>query len=131
MKEVLDFLKANPVFFLATVEGDQPRVRPFGAVAEFGGKLYLTTNNGKDVYKQMQANPKVELCGWDAKGGWLRVAASIVVDPDNGARAHMLEENPNLKNMYSLDDGKYEVFYLKDATASFCSMAAAPRVVTF
>ena len=98
MNEVYAFLKKNSTFYLATDEGGQPRVRPFGAIAMFEGKLYIITSNQKDVYKQMMKNPKVELSTMDADGTWLRVAAEAVTDGRREARAHMLEENPMLKN---------------------------------
>lgn len=131
MERVLTFFKENPVFFLATAEGDQPRVRPFGAVASFEGKLYICTNNTKPVFKQMQANPRVEICGATADGSWLRVTATAVRDERREAKAQMLAENPSLKNMYNLDDGIFEVLYLGDATAVFSSFSAAPETVTF
>lgn len=131
MKEVLQFLKANPTFFLATVEGDQPRVRPFGAVCEFEGKLYLITSNEKPVFKQILANPKIEICGADVEDVWVRIRATAVTDPRKEPKITMLEDNPLLKKMYDPGDGKMEVLYLKDAEATFCSFTASPRVVKF
>jgi uncharacterized pyridoxamine 5'-phosphate oxidase family protein len=131
MKEIYDYLKKNPTFFLATVEGDQPRVRPFGVVAEFEGKLYISTSNQKKVFKQMVANPKIELSAMGQDGTWLRVEATAVHDDRNEARAQMLSENDNLKGMYTVDDGKMAVLYLKDATATIYSFKGAPKVVKF
>lgn len=131
MDEVLQFLKSAGTFYLATVEGAQPRVRPFGAILSFEGKLYLITGNKKDVFKQVQANPKVELSGTDAAGNWLRVAATLVPDARREPKEAMLEAFPNLKRMYAVDDGIMEVLYLKDATATFSSFTSAPRTVTF
>lgn len=131
MKDVLKFLKDNPTFFLATAEGDQPRVRPFGAVTEFEGKLYLITSNEKPVFQQLQENPKMEICAADANGNWLRIAATAVCDPRNEARAQMLEDVPMLKQLYAVDDGKIEVFYLSNASATFSSFTSEPRTVTF
>ena len=98
MDEVYKFLKENPIFYVATMDGDQPRVRPFGVVALFEGKLYLQTGNVKPVFKQMMANPKIELCTMGKDGtSWLRVAAEVVLDPRIEARRQMLEENPTLR----------------------------------
>ena len=132
MEEVYKFLKENPVFYVATMDGDQPRVRPFGVVALFEGKLYLQTGNVKPVYKQMTANPKIELCTTSKDGAkWLHVAATVVHDGRVEARRHMLDENPELRKLYSEEDGVGEVLYLKDATATFYSFTAAPKTVKF
>ena len=132
MEEVYKFLKENPVFYVATMDGDQPRVRPFGVVALFEGKLYLQTGNVKPVYQQMTANPKIELCTTSKDGAkWLRVAATVVHDGRVEARRHMLDENPELRKLYSEEDGVGEVLYLKDATATFYSFTAAPKTVKF
>ncbi|MBQ4347954.1 MAG: pyridoxamine 5'-phosphate oxidase family protein [Firmicutes bacterium] len=130
MKEVYDFLKKCQVYFLATMDGDQPRVRPFGTMDIFEDKLYIQTGKVKDVSKQMHANPKVELCAYDGEI-WLRISATAVEDERIEPKKHMLEAFPMLAAMYKPDDGNTEVFYLKDATASFCSMTAPPRTVTF
>ncbi len=125
MKEVLEFLRKCGVFYIATVEGDQPRVRPFGALHEFEGKIYIITSNQKPVFQQMTQNPKIEICGM-AEGKWIRVAAKAVRDDRMEARESMLEANPDLKNMYSADDGKMEVLYLADAKAVIASFTEAP-----
>ncbi|MBQ9719160.1 MAG: pyridoxamine 5'-phosphate oxidase family protein [Oscillospiraceae bacterium] len=130
MKEALEFLKKASTFYLATVEGDQPHVRPFGAVCEFKGKLYIVTNNTKDVYKQMAANPKIEISGM-AGGKWIRLKAEAVRDDRFEARKAMLDANPSLRNMYNEDDGKVEVLYLQNATATICSFSDAPVTYTF
>jgi len=130
MKEVFDFLKNCHVYYLATVEGDQPRVRPFGTIDLFEDKLYIQTGKIKDVSRQMQANPKVELCAFNGEQ-WIRIAATAVRDDRIEAKAHMLDNYPNLKAMYSAEDDNTEVLYLKDATATFSSFTAAPKVVTF
>jgi len=130
MKEVFEFLKSCQVYYLATVEGDQPRVRPFGTIDLFEDKLYIQTGKIKNVSKQMQANPKVELCAFNGEQ-WIRIAATAVRDDRIEAKAHMLDNYPNLKAMYSAEDDNTEVLYLKDATATFASFTAAPKVVTF
>ena len=130
MEEVYKFLKEAETYYLATVDGDQPRVRPFGTVDIFEGKLYIQTGKSKDVSKQIQVNPKVELCAF--KGGkWLRVAGTLVRDDRVEAKSHMLDAHPSLKNMYSAEDDNIEVLYFKDATATFSSVTEAPRTVTF
>lgn len=131
MQDVYDFLRHNETFYLATQEGDQPRVRPFGAFACFEQKLYLMTSNQKDVFRQLQNNPKLELCATGADGRWLRVSAKGILDERREAKAEMLRQNPSLGGMYSADDGKIAVFYLKDAIATFASFTESPRVVTF
>ena len=130
MEKVLEFLKEAGVYYLATVEGDQPRVRPFGTAVIFDGKLYIQTGKSKDVSKQIHANPKAELCAFK-EGKWLRVSAELVEDDRREARKAMLDSYPELRNMYSEDDGNTEVFYLKNAKAVFSSFTAAPEIIEF
>lgn len=130
MQEVYDFLKKVKTYYLATVEGDQPRVRPFGTVNLFDGKIYLQTGKVKDVSKQMAANPKVEICAFDGRE-WLRIQATAVEDDRLEARADMLDHYPELKSMYAADDGNTVVYYLKDATATFSSFTSKPRTLNF
>ncbi len=130
MNNVLEFLKDCKTFYLATCEGDQPRVRPFGAVMIYDGKLYSVTNNKKKVFKQLQENPKLELSGM-AKGKWIRVEGIAVHDDNRAARESMLAEYPSLNQMYAVDDGIMEVFYLKDVTATIYSFTGEPEVIKF
>ncbi len=130
MQRVYDYLKKCGTYYLATVEGDQARVRPFGTVDIFEGKLYIQTGKAKNVSHQMHDNAKVEICAC-AGGDWLRVQALAIEDDNLAAREHMLNAYPELKSMYAADDGNSEVFYLKDATATFYSFTNAPEVVTF
>ena len=130
MKEVYDFLKSARTYYLATAEGDQPRVRPFGTVDIFEGRLYIQTGKSKSVSKQLQANPKAAICAFDG-GRWLRVSGTLVRDDRIEAKAHMLDNYPELKAMYSADDDNTEVLYFKDAAATFSSFTEAPRTVTF
>lgn len=123
MDEVLRFLKENRTFYVATMDGDQPRVRPFGAAAVWQGRLYIVTNNQKKVFNQLQKNPRIEISAADNKGNWVRITGSAVLDPSREARVHMLDENAVLKGMYSADDGLMEVLYLEDATAVFESLS--------
>ena len=130
MKEVYDFLKSAGTYFLATVEGDQPRVRPFGTIDVFEDKLYIQTGKVKDVSKQLQANPKAELCAFK-DGVWLRVSGELVRDDRIEPKAHMLDNYPELKAMYSAEDNNTEVLYFKNATATFSSFTSAPRTIKF
>lgn len=130
MKEVYDFLKTAGTYYLATVEGDQPRVRPFGTVDIFEGRLYIQTGKSKDVSRQLQANPKAEICTFK-DGVWLRVAGELVRDDRVEAKSHMLNNYPELQAMYSAEDDNTEVLYFKDATATFSSFTAPPRTVKF
>ncbi|MBR5649488.1 pyridoxamine 5'-phosphate oxidase family protein [Pseudobutyrivibrio sp.] len=130
MQEVCEFLKKCGTYYLATVDGDQPRVRPFGTIHIFEDKLYIQTGKSKDVSKQIQKNPKVEICGF-AEGKWVRVAGELVRDDRIDAKASMLDAYPNLKGMYSAEDDNTEVLYFKNATATFSSFTDAPKTVTF
>ncbi|MCR5829387.1 MAG: endo-1,4-beta-xylanase [Lachnospiraceae bacterium] len=126
MKEVYDFLKACGVYYLATVEDDQPRVRPFGTIDMFDGGLYIQTGKVKDVSKQLQKNPKAEICAF-MDGQWLRVAGKLVRDDRREAKVHMLDAYPNLKGMYSADDDNTEVLRFEDAIATFSSFGGPSR----
>lgn len=131
MEYILNYLDENPFMFVATCDGKQPRVRPFTAKAEFEGKLYITTNNQKNVYKQMLANPQVEVCVSGKDGSWMRIEATLVHDSRREARVKMMEANPTLSSMYNVDDGLMEVLYLQNATATIYSFAEAPKVINF
>lgn len=130
MKEVYEFLKNAGTYYLATVEGNQPRVRPFGTIDVFEDKLYIQTGKVKDVSKQIQANPQVEICAF-ADGVWVRVCGKLVRDDRVEAKAHMLEAYPNLQSMYSATDDNTEVLYFEDAVATFSSFTEEPKVVKF
>ncbi|MCR5481968.1 MAG: pyridoxamine 5'-phosphate oxidase family protein [Clostridia bacterium] len=130
MQEVYDFLKKCKTYFLATVEGDQPRVRPFGTVDIFEGKLYIQTGKTKDVSKQIQANSKVEICAFDGEK-WLRIAGKLIRDDRVEPKKHMLDNFPELKAMYSAEDDNTEVLYFKDAVATFSSFTEAPKEIKF
>lgn len=130
MERVWKFLKEAGVYYLATMEGDQPRVRPFGTAHIFEGKLYIQTGKVKPVSKQLQANPKAELCAFH-NGQWLRLAGELVEDDRVEAKKSMLDAYPSLRNMYDENDGNTQVLYFKDATATFSSFTAAPEVIRF
>ena len=130
MKRVLDFLKKAEVYYLATVEGDQPRVRPFGTINEFEGKLYIQTGKVKPTSKQLAANPKAEICAFK-DGAWIRVACELVEDDRFEARKSMLDAYPNLRHMYNENDGNTQVLYMKNATATISSFGGAPVLIEF
>jgi uncharacterized pyridoxamine 5'-phosphate oxidase family protein len=130
MKEVYEFLKAAGTYYLATVDGDQPRVRPFGTVLVYEGKLYIQTGKAKPVSRQLAANPKAEICAFK-NGTWLRVAAEAVLDERIEAQESMLADYVSLQKMYKAGDGNTAVFYLKNAKATFSSFTAAPETVEF
>ena len=132
MEEVKNFIKECGAYFLATVDGDEPKVRPFGTIEIFEGKLYIQTGKSKNVSKQIQKNGKVQLCAMDKTcSKWLRLSGTLVRDDRREPKVHMLENYPSLKSMYSPDDDNTEVLYFTDATATFCSFTEAPRTVTF
>ena len=130
MKRVHDFLKSAGVYYLATVEGDQPRVRPFGTAHIFEDKLYIQTGKTKPVSRQLSANPKCELCAFK-DGVWLRVEGELVEDDRVEARKSMLDEYTNLRAMYDENDGNTQVLYLKNAVATLSSFTSAPETYKF
>ena len=130
IEKVCQFLDDVHTYYLATVEGDQPRVRPFGTALLYDGKLYIQTGKIKPVSKQIAANPKAEICAF--KGGkWLRVAGELVNDDDRDVKIAMLDKMPSLKAMYSADDDNMQMLYFKNATATFSSFTEEPEVIRF
>lgn len=130
MDKVLKFLKDVETYYLATVEGDQPRVRPFGTAHVFEEKLYIQTGKAKDVSKQLHQNPKAEICAFK-NGEWLRVSGKLIEDDRNEARQSMLDAYPSLQKMYKAGDGNTEVFYFENATAIFSSFTHEPQIIKF
>ena len=130
MQRVLDFLKKTGFYFLATVDGDQPEVRPFGTAEIIDGKLYIQTGHVKPVAKQIAANPKVAICAYDGTQ-WLRITATLVEDPRVEVKKAMLDAYPTLRSMYDENDGNTAVYYLKDAKATINSFTAAPVEIDF
>ncbi|MBQ5430664.1 MAG: pyridoxamine 5'-phosphate oxidase family protein [Lachnospiraceae bacterium] len=130
MEKVAQFLKECGTYYLATVDGDQPRVRPFGTAELFEGKLYIQTGKIKDVSKQLAANPKFEISGMN-KGEWIRVAGVLVEDDRIEAKKNMLDQNPALRKMYDENDDNTQVLYMKDVTATICSFTHEPQTYTF
>ncbi|HMM23036.1 MAG TPA: pyridoxamine 5'-phosphate oxidase family protein [Selenomonadales bacterium] len=129
MNAVRQFLTDNPVFYLATVDGNIPKVRPFGFVMDFEGKLYFCTNNQKDVYKQLKANPHFEVSTTSKTGEWLRLNGEAVFDTNRRTKQAALDAAPMLGKMYSVDDAIFEVFYIKNAEATFNDMKGASRTI--
>lgn len=130
MERVCKFLKDAGTYYLATVEGDQPRVRPFGTAHIFEGRLYIQTGKAKPVSKQLMANPKAEICTFH-NGTWVRIAGELVEDDRVEARKSMLDAYPSLRKMYDENDGNTQVFYFKNATATFSSFTSAPETIEF
>ena len=130
IERVCQFLDEAGTYYLATVEGDQPRVRPFGTALIFEGKLYIQTGKIKNVSKQLAANPKAEICAFQ-NGQWIRIAGELVNDDRREPKADMLEKMPSLKAMYSADDDNTQVLYFKNAAATFSSFTSAPETISF
>ena len=128
-ERVCQFLEEAQTYYLATVEGDQPRVRPFGTALVFEGKLYIQTGKVKNVSKQLAANPKAEICAFTG-GKWVRVTGELVSDDRREPKAAMLDKMPSLKAMYSADDDNTQVLYFRNATATFSSFTEAPETIT-
>ena len=128
IEKVVSFLEKAGTYYLATVEGDQPRVRPFGTALLWEGRLYIETGKVKNVSRQLAANPKAEICAFQ-DGVWLRVAGELVEDDRREVKVAMLEKMPSLKAMYSPDDGNMQMLYFRGATATFSSFTAAPETV--
>ena len=130
MNEIYEFLKQAGTYYLATVDGDQPRVRPFGTVDLFEGRLYIQTGKVKPVSRQLRANPKAELCAF-LNGRWLRVAGELVSDDRIEPKKHMLDNYPSLRAMYDEHDENTEVLYFRKGVATFSSFTEAPRTIEF
>lgn len=130
MERVCSFLKEASVYYLATVEGDQPRVRPFGTAHIYDGKLYIQTGKSKPVSRQLAANPKAEICAFK-DGTWLRLAGELVADDRVEAKKSMLDDYSELRSMYDENDENTQVLYFRNATATFYSFASEPETITF
>ncbi|MBO4695464.1 MAG: pyridoxamine 5'-phosphate oxidase family protein [Clostridia bacterium] len=130
MQEVYDFLKKCGTYYLATVEGTEPKVRPFGTINIFDGKLYIQTGKVKPTYRQIKANPNVEISAF-INGQWIRLKGKLVEDDRREAKKSMLDAYPELRGMYNEDDGNTVVFYFEDAVATFYSFGGVPKEVRF
>lgn len=130
MEEVHQFLKDSGMYFLATVEGDQPRVRPFGTAEIFEGKLYIQTAKHKDVFSQIIANPKVEICAFK-DGAWMRISGELELDDRVESKKDLLDKNPDLRDMYDENDDNTAMFFFKNAKATITSFTSEPKVIEF
>ena len=130
VEKVCAFLKDAGTYYLATAEGDQPRVRPFGTALVYEGKLYIQTGKIKPVSHQLHANPKAEICAFK-DGTWLRIACNLIEDDRAEARKAMLDAYPSLRAMYDENDGNTQVLYMADATATFSSFTAPSKIIRF
>lgn len=130
MHEVYEFLKAAGTYYLATMDGDQPRVRPFGTIDLFEDRLYIQTGKVKDVANQLKQNPKIEISAM-YEDRWIRLEAEAILDENIDAQVHMLDNYPSLKSMYTPGDGNTEVYFLQNVTAAICSFTAEPEVYQF
>ena len=131
MKEVYDFLKEAGTYYIATVEGNQPRVRPFGTVDIFEDKLYIQTGKSKAVAKQIFANPKIEICAMDKQRRWIRLSGEAVEDNRVEVKKHMLDAYPQLRDRYNENDDNTLVLYLKNAAAAIESFGGEKKVIKF
>ncbi len=130
MDRTVNFLKKAGTFYLATIENNKPRVRPFGALSVYQNRIYICTNNTKDCFKQMMQNNRVEISAVIGNE-WIRVSAKVVQDPSEEAKKAMLKDNPMLNSLYSINDGIFEVLYLKDAIVSFNQFGKEKEEETF
>ena len=130
MEEVQKFLKECGVYYLATIDGDKPRVRPFGTAEIYEGHLYIQTGKVKNVSKQIEKNPNVEICAFK-DGRWIRISGNLIRDDRVEAKKYMLDQNPELRNMYDENDDNTEVLYFEKATATIYSFTAEPKVIEF
>lgn len=130
MKEVQEFLKKCGVYYLATLDGEQPRVRPFGTAEIFEDHLYIQTGKKKDVFKQIEKNNNVELCGF-VDGKWIRVSGKLLVDDRVEAKKDMLDKNPELRGVYNENDDNTVVLYFESGVATIYSFTEAPKVINF
>ena len=128
IEKVYQFLDEAHTYYLATVEGDQPRVRAFGTSLLYDGKLYIQTGKVKPVSKQLAANPKAEICAFK-DGKWVRISGELVNDDSRAVKVAMLEKMPSLKAMYDPDDGNMQMLYFKNATATFSSFTEEPETI--
>ena len=130
MEEVQAVLKDCGVYYLATIDNDQPRVRPFGTAEIFEGHLYIQTGKSKDVFKQIEKNNKIELCGFK-DGRWIRVSGNLILDDRIEAKKYMLDQNPELRSMYDENDDNTAVLYFEKGKAIISSFTEPPKIINF
>ena len=130
MKEVRDYLKESGMFFIATIDGDKPRVRPFGVAEIYEDKLYIQTGKRKNAFKQIESNPNVEICAFN-KGTWIRIEGKLVLDDRVEVKKYMLDQNPELRSMYNENDDNTAVLYFENGIATIYSFTSEPKVIEF
>ena len=130
MNEVRDFLKESGIFFIATIDEDKPRVRPFGVAEIYDNHLYIQTGKRKDVFKQIESNPFVEICAFK-NGSWIRVSGKLVLDDRVEVKKYMLDQNPELRSMYNENDDNTAVLYFDGGKAVISSFTDAPKIIEF
>lgn len=122
-KEFVDFFQNAKMFFIATTEEDQPRVRPFGHLVEYHGQFYFNTGKHKNVYQQLMKNPKVEICAFD-KGVWYRVAGCAAESDNEEIKQMMMEIDPVVKRNYGQDTSDLAIFGLVNVKSYRCTFAS-------
>ena len=130
MEEVRNFLKDSGMFFIATIDGDKPRVRPFGVAEIYEDKLYIQTGKKKNVFKQIENNPYVEICSFN-NGSWIRIEGKLVLDDRIETKKYLLDQNPELRNMYNENDDNTAALYFENGKATIYSFTSEPRVIKF
>jgi len=130
MEEIREFLKRCGVYYLATIDNNMPRVRPFGTIEIYDNHLYIQTGKSKDVSKQININPNVELCGF-IDGKWIRVSGKLIIDDRIEAKKYMLDNNPSLRSMYNEYDSNTEVLYFESGKAIIYSFSEEPKIINF
>ncbi len=130
MEEIKEFLKKCGVYYLSTIDNGKPRVRPFGTIEIYDNHLYIQTGKSKDVSKQININPNVELCGF-IDGKWIRVSGKLIIDDRIEAKKYMLDNNPSLRSMYNEYDSNTEVLYFESGKAIIYSFSEEPKIINF
>ena len=130
MEEVFEFLKECGTYYLATIDSDEPKVRPFGTVDIFENHLYIQTGKSKETFKQLEKNNHAEICAFK-DGRWIRVAGKLIVDDRVEAKKHMLDNYPELRNMYDENDSNTAVLYFESARAGIFSFTEPTKEILF
>ena len=129
MNRVVEELKKVKIFYIATVEDDQPRVRPFSSIAEFESNAYICTGKHKEIYSQISKNPKIELSGMYDGGTWLRVSATLELDERIEAQEAVLNDPTGPSQLYKPNDGRFVVYKLTNVKALKYNFYAAPEEI--
>jgi len=131
LTKIYDFLHEAKRFFVATVDKDKPRVRPFGSYMIYDGKLYFSTADTKPFWRQIIENPNIEICACDGEGGWLRIEAKANPDRRKVVKEAMLRQNPRLQQIYEAHGKHVALFYITNATAAFENLKGEKEVFKF